>query len=271
MLIRSMKYYWQSTYKIILLMNLYLLLTTGIGVATLAAGVWNTHSEGITTLGAILFILYVISIVFVSNLVVIYIAVHFYRNMYSDEAYLTHTLPVSKHHLLLSQTIIGTIHCFLTSVIMLACIFGLIYFLFTCLNSQAKEALQLTYDPGMAADLYTAFANGAFFKGLLIVFYFLLSSAHSILLAFAAVAMGQLFTRHRIIGSIICYIGLYTIIQIATSLVVIPFMGLSLFGNVSMVQLINCGLLVETLFALACCVIFYLITYYLLSRKLNLD
>lgn len=271
MLRKSIKYNWISTYKIILLLNLYVLITTLIGVVTLNMGMWSSNSEGITSLGALLFILYIISITFVSCIATIYIAVRFYRNMYMDEGYLIHTLPISKSTLLLSQTIVATIHMLITSVIMLTCIFGLIYFLFACLDSQTQAALQLTYDPGMWQEIREAFASNKVFKIALIVVYFIASSAHAVLLSFAAISLGQLFTRHKIIGSIVCYIGLYTIIQIITSLITLPFMGLSLFDNISFSQLLNCGILAETVFAIISSVIFYGISYYMESKKLNLD
>ena len=271
MLVKAMKYNWKSTYKIILLLNVYVLISTLIGVITLSAGVWNSSSEGITGLGAILFILYMLSVAFVSSVVIIYLAVRFYRNIYSDEGYLIHTLPISKNELLLSQVIVGTIHTLITTVIMLICIFGLMFFLFACLDSKTQAALSLTYDPNMMNDLESAFAEYFVMKVILIILYFIFSSAHAVLLAFASISLGQLFTKHKILGSVICYIGLYTVIQIATSLIVLPFMGLSLFGNVSLTQLLNCGILVEAIFAIVCCAVFYFLCYYLLSKKLNLD
>ena len=39
----------------------------------------------------------------------IIIAVHFYKSTYSDEGYLTHTLPVKKGTLLIAKVIAGTI------------------------------------------------------------------------------------------------------------------------------------------------------------------
>ena len=41
----------------------------------------------------------------------IIIAVHFYKSTYSDEGYLTHTLPVKKGTLLIAKVIAGTIWC----------------------------------------------------------------------------------------------------------------------------------------------------------------
>jgi len=271
MLGKSMKYNWKSTYRVILLLNIYILISTLIGVITLKAGVWNSGSEGITGLGAMLFILYMLSVVFVSSVVVIYLAVRFYRNMYSDEGYLIHTLPVSKQDLLMSHVIVGTIHTLITTIIMLVCIFGLMFFLFTCLDSRTQAALSLTYDPQMMTELEEAFAVNPVIKIIMLVLYLIFGSAHGVLMAFASISLGQLFTKHKIIGSIICYIGLYTIIQIASSLIVLPFMGLSLFGNVTMTQLLDCGILVETIFAVVCCGIFYFLCYYLLNKKLNLD
>lgn len=271
MLAKTIKYNFKSTYKIILLLNLYMVITTFVGISSLRAGVWNTNSSGMTGLGAVLFIVYMLSVAFITYVVNIYIAVRFYRNMYSDEAYLIHTLPVSKKDLLVSQTIVGAFHTLITSLIMLVCIFGLMFFLFTCLNPQTQAALSLTYDPEMMTEIKEVFSVNPVMKIITIILCLIFSSVYGILLAFAAVSMGQLFTRHKIAAAIACYIGLYTIMSIASSIVLIPFMGLSLLGQVTMTQLLNCGILVETIFSLVCCAVFHLLCYYLLSKKLNLD
>ena len=62
MLKKLLKYEWKGSYKVVLLLNLYVIVTTLIGIASLAMGVWDFNSEGISSLGALLFILYIVSI-----------------------------------------------------------------------------------------------------------------------------------------------------------------------------------------------------------------
>ena len=53
----------------------------------------------------------------------IIIAVHFYKSTYSDEGYLTHTLPVKKGTLLIAKVIAGTIWCIIDIIGLFAAIY----------------------------------------------------------------------------------------------------------------------------------------------------
>lgn len=271
MLTKLLKYEWKASYKIVLLMNLYIIITTFIGILTLIAQIWNTDSESISSIGALLFIFYFLSIALVSAIATIYIAVRFYRSMYMDEGYLIHTLPVTKNQLLLSKTIIGTIHMVLTSVVVLLSIFLLCYFLATQLSPAAKAAIAFEVNTSDLSELTTAFAANRTLKIILIIIYLISSSINAVLLCFSGISLGQLFTKHKVIGSIICYIGLYTIIQILSSFVILPFTGLTLMSDISLSTLVDVVVIVELIFVAVCTFLFYCICYYILNKKLNLD
>ena len=58
-----------------------------------------------------------------------------------------------------------------------------------------------------------------------LLFYVLLSlisSFSSVLTAYAAISLGQLFAKHKVMASILCYIGFTMLIQIVTSILMIP-------------------------------------------------
>ncbi len=271
MLTKLLKYEWKASYKIVMLMNLYIIITTAIGIMTLIAQIWNTESESISSLGALLFIFYFLSIALVSAIATIYIAVRFYRSMYTDEGYLIHTLPVTKNQLLISKTIIATIHIALTSVVVLLSMVLLFYFLATKLDPAAKAAIAFEVNAGDLSELTAAFVANKVLKISLIVIYFLMSSIDAVLLCFTGISLGQLFTKHKIIGSIICYIGLYSILQILSSFAILPFTGLTLMSKISLSTILDIGIMVETVFVIICNILFYFISYYLLNKKLNLD
>lgn len=271
MLKKLLKYEWKGSYKVVLLLNLYVIVTTLIGIASLAMGVWDFNSEGISSLGALLFILYIVSISFVSTIVCIYIAVRYYRRMYMDEGYLMHTLPVNKHHLLMSQTIVGTIHSVFTSIVLLVCIFGLMYFLYMFLDAHTRELLQINMDDTFFQEAAQAFAHNRIFKIVLIAVYLILSNICSILMSFSAASLGQLFRKHKVMASIVCYIGLYMVLQTVCSFGTLPFTGLTLFSNITLTQILGVFLFIETVIVIVLGIAFYLINYYLLNKKLNLD
>ena len=62
--------------------------------------------------------------------------VRFIRNVYKDESYLTHTLPVKKQQIFASKVIAGSVAIFTSMVVIIAC-------LFICYYSEANmEALK---------------------------------------------------------------------------------------------------------------------------------
>lgn len=271
MLIKLLKYEWKSSYKIVLLMNLYIIITTFIGIMTLIAQIWNTDSESISSIGTLLFIFYFLSVALVSTIATLYIAVRFYRSMYTDEGYLMHTLPVTKNQLLLSKTLIGSIHMIITSLVVLLSIFLLFYFLATKLSPAAQAAIAFEFNASDLSELAAAFAANKIMKITLLIIYFLVSSMNAVLLSFSGISLGQLFTKHKVIGSIICYIGLYTIIQILSSFIILPFTGLTLMSDISLPALVDVMATIELVFIAICTVLFYCISYYILNKKLNLD
>ncbi len=271
MLTKLLKYEWKASYKIVTLMNLFIIVSTAIGILTLITQVWNTESKSISSMGALLFVFYFLSIALVSVTATIYVAVRFYRGMYTDEGYLMHTLPVTKNQLLLSRTIIGTVHIAVTSIVISFSMLLLFYFLATRLDPAARSAIAFELNTGDLSELISIFATNKVMKISLIIFYFVMCAIDSVLLCFASISLGQLFTKHKIISSIICYIGFYTILQIASSFVILPFTGLTLMNKIPLSTILDIGLIVETALIIICNVIFYFISYYILNKKLNLD
>ena len=103
MLIKLMKYEWKATWKACAIINFFTVFATILGVfamKSLQNGI--LHKDQFTYIAVILFVFYYLSIIGVSFSMSIYIGVRFYCNLYTDEGYLMHTLPVTKRQLVLS-------------------------------------------------------------------------------------------------------------------------------------------------------------------------
>lgn len=106
-----------------------------------------------------------------------------------------------------------------------------------------------------------------------------ISALSSVIMIYASIVIGQLFTNHRVLGSVICYIGLTTLLSIisyallfALGLVSLKVtdtsMSMQYFSTVSyMVKTLNLSMIL----ALVTSVILYTITYQLMRVKLNLN
>ena len=120
MLGKLMKYEWKNTWKVGCLMLLGMFLITVIGCVVLrmpgVTAIFDGNASvamswlGISSFVATL-ILYVIMLMAATWGIMIFLGIRFYRSMYSDEGYLSHTLPVTANQLFLSKVLeIGRAH-----------------------------------------------------------------------------------------------------------------------------------------------------------------
>ena len=105
MLGKLLKHDFLSTAKVMIPLNLVLLISTFFGCIFLGTKLW--HREEFFFLFILLFFAYVIMISSVLYITLIYLTVHYYRNMFSSQGYLTFTLPVSSWTLLNSRFLTG--------------------------------------------------------------------------------------------------------------------------------------------------------------------
>lgn len=127
MLGKLMKYEWKNIWRAGTLMLLGMFVVTVIGCVVLrmpgglvteivdgndinAAQSWFVGSSFVATL-----ILYVIMLLASTWGMLIFLGIRFYRSMYTDEGYLSHTLPVTANQLFLSKVLVsGVWYLFLT-------------------------------------------------------------------------------------------------------------------------------------------------------------
>lgn len=114
-------------------------------------------------------------------------------------------------------------------------------------------------------------------------FSFLLSCALSILQIFTAISLGQLVRDHRIIASLAFYAALYTVQQIISVVVLLPFMITEMSKDMSTgidtfsmslgtntdgmpVSIFLLSIIISVVFS----VVFFFLSNYILKKKLNL-
>ena len=100
MLGKLIKHEWKSTYKMGCLMLVVIALITVFGWLAFQTPMWKSLSRNdfsfgwLDIFGFLTLMMYVLLLVGVNFGILIYLGVRFYKTMYTDEGYLTHTLPV---------------------------------------------------------------------------------------------------------------------------------------------------------------------------------
>ncbi len=150
--------------------------------------------------------------------------VRFIKNLYKDESYLTHTLPVEKSTIFISKIIASFITVFTTAVIVIACLFICYY---SKENLQAlKSILEITastYDITVISLL------------LLVTLVFFLEVMFVVLIGYVAIILGYRSNKNKMVRTLIIGFTLYMITQVLT-LALIYIFGLF---NSNVMNLIN--------------------------------
>ncbi|MCR5503608.1 MAG: hypothetical protein K6F53_11425 [Lachnospiraceae bacterium] len=163
---------------------------------------------------------------------VIYFGVRYFRSMFGDEGYLTHTLPVSKKTLMASKYLTAVIWQILISVTIGVCvlIIGASVVLLQLRNgvplSKVLEGIMEAYE--------SLFENTGVLVHMLIAI-FLRSTIQPVVLVatlFGALSIGQLFNKQRGFWGVVMYFA----INFATGLIGGIFRGI---GNVLMIDSIS--------------------------------
>ena len=185
----------------------------------------------------------------------------FYKRCFTDEGYLTFTLPVSTHQILLSgivNTVLGMLVVMLAAVLGIGIIFGLF------LTAVPQEIIW--------ADVWVSL--GEAWKQILASFQknageFMMLSASAVVGAFAslielmlAVTIGALIAKkHKIIAAVGAYYGINVALSIANS-----FFAMNAVLSQNLSRLLGSTVLISCVVTVGG----YFLMHWLVSRKLNL-
>lgn len=184
--------------------------------------------------------------------------VRFMRNLYKDESYLTHTLPIEKKTIYLSKVISSIICIFTTTIVIIAC-------LFICFYSETNiQALKGILE--LAASTYNTTVLNLLLLISIVVF---LEIIFIVLIGYVGIILGHKSNKNKMTRTIVIGFGLYLITQVIT-LFLIYILGLF---NSSIMNLINTSdiINVEAIKGVMICgvgiYVIYIIFYYVLGKK----
>lgn len=218
----------------------------------------------------LLIAVYVLVILGTGILSVFFLVKRFYTNMYGDDGYLMHTLPVTGTQLLNSKLI-----CSFTWLLSLIPV-GLLSFLILFVGTDTFSAISYFWGT-LTEQFYTLNISG-FSICITIaesILYFLLSILAGLLSYYLAIALGQHFLgEHRLTGAILFYFLLSIVASAISSVLNTITEGslslLSVSVSVFMLQVMNLALAMNIVTNLILIVAYYLILRYLLNQKLNI-
>ena len=277
MFAKLLKHEWKATRGLLGIFSLAALIAGGVGalalrfivaygdkmanVATDGVGV-RIETAAVGGLGMLLvFVMLALVAYYLGTQIVL--LVRFYKNKFTDEGYLTFTLPVKTHQILGATWLNMLIWTVISAVVVMICTAMMVF--------TATSGIRL---PGV--DIWTetsAYWGDAYgFNGgyaALTVVSALVEWMLAPLIAMTCITIGAVAAKkHKILVAIAVYYG-YSMVSGVVSTVVTAIVSIAGFqaGAESMlVMSMACALLVQLLVAVVC----WLLTNYLINNKLNL-
>ena len=175
-------------------------------------------------MGLILLIVYFLALIAIGLITGIYLIVYFYRNHFTSQGYLTFTLPVSPWSLLHSKVITG----FVWTIIEFLLIFGSLFLVLGAafgfdtlgsgldfmINGTGTFTLNGETISVISPSLSELFGLDSRMLLLFIVLLMLSAAFFSVLSYYGSVAIGQLYAKHKVAGTVLTYLGIYFLTQI---------------------------------------------------------
>ena len=210
--------------------------------------------------------------------ILILLAVRFYRNLTRDEGYLMFTLPVKPSQLILSKLLTSYIWYFAAGVMLMISL--AVSLIGTALLAEiTSEAVMMDMEiiGDVISEQISQYTGKLVPFVILLVLSILLSPFMSILMLYASIATGQLvFPKNRLLGAVLSYFGFNFLMQTVSSLFSVPFtiyMNSMLLSDDLGYILTNYSLMlvISLLISLLFTVTFFLITNYIFTKRLNLE
>ena len=188
---------------------------------------------------------------------------NFYKSMYSNKGYLTMTLPLSSHELLLGKIFAGIIWIIISFVILFLG-FGLIALMFSIMENSVLEQLSF-----LLKALSQLVSTVYFYEGILAIIIFIISF---ITVGFTVLTIIQTkFTRkHKAIWAIVAYVALIVINNILRYAFVKIIAIFGLYNTIGNILQITGPILPTALISLIQSTILYFVSIYVLDNMLEL-
>ena len=182
----------------------------------------------------------------------------FIRNVYKDESYLTHTLPVEKKTIYASKVIAAIICVFTTVVVSVAC-------LFICYYSETNiQVLKSMLE--LAAETYNTTVLNLL---LLISFVIFLEIMFIVLIGYVGIIIGHKSNQNKMVKTLIISFALYLLTQ-ALTLGLIYVYGLfnsNIMNLINTTDIVNVDAIKSIMYVGIGIYLVYIMFYYILGKK----
>lgn len=264
---KLIKYDFRSYLRLLLPVQLIL-----IGIAALNRFIQifeNTKSDIYNNIFVSSVVLYVIAVIVTSLLTSIVAIVRFYQGMYTNEGYLNHTLPVTPAQHIWAKLLISFIFDLGTV---------LAFFLSFMVITAGDMNLEIFKAAGyLIGKMFGEFGSETVLYAIELLVFMTVVQLTAYLMLYFCISVGQLARKKKILLAFGVFFGLYVITQIiATVIIITVTLNFAFVENVfkwiadnghAAAHIIICS---EILISAVLGLVYFLITKFIMSKKLNL-
>lgn len=274
MFAKLLKHEWRAVSGALSILSLAALGAAAVATIVLRLLIsYGDKAPALSTVGGLLLIGSILALVVYAVGSLIFLLFRFYKSRYTDEGYLTFTLPVTNHQILLSSLLIILAWSAITITVVF---FGLAMIILMGTTTSGLINTELLQDLRVIADAISTIMTGqtkaqaiTILAGVSIVVSFLMST----MLMVTAITIGSIAAKkHKVLASIAAYYIINMGVSLITSLVSIPIMINS--ANASSLSELASGtiglLSFQVGLELVIIVAGYFVTAHLMKKKLDL-
>lgn len=264
MLGKLMKYEWKATWKLLTAANLLTVVMTILAWCMVHAVEYSSDFRMVDFMAVMVIITYVLSMFVVYVGTAIFLIYRFYTSTYGDQGYLLHTLPVDTHHIIIAKTLVSAIWVGISVVL----IYLSVFLLFVSSGDAFFNMME-----GMTDVIEVVSGEEVSAFVLVMTLIAGISSLFARVLKIGAcISLGQLSSNHKLMCSFGWYVGIYVVEGVISGLYfVIRMAFIDYTARGDFFSYFGADWATTLLAGLVNCVVFYLLTWYVMSHKLNLD
>nr|WP_296482560.1 hypothetical protein [uncultured Acetatifactor sp.] len=279
MLGKLIRHEWKETSKMGCLLLFVVVLITLFGWLAFRTPMWKSISNGnasfswLDIFSVLTLMMYVMMLAGINYGITIYLGVRFYQTMYTDQGYLTHTLPVTKHQLLLSKILVSGLWIFFLMLSLYLSVFILGASMLSLFLPQGYSLASLWRELGLNfGELLELIGEEMDFNVIrwlvTLVVTTILSPFATVTILFGAISMGQLFGKHRVLAAILSYIGIMVAVSVLSSV----FRSILMFSRITSAgSYLNNSLDSSIIINLLLAVGLYFVSWHVTSNRLNMQ
>ncbi|MGI6008208.1 MAG: hypothetical protein ACOX8E_12040 [Ruminococcus sp.] len=277
MLKKLFKYEWKASARVMLVLYGIVILFTLLSRLLMEVSGIRSGDGSLPIVETISALILMISVVLIGSSVIftwIFIAYRFYKSVFTEQGYLTNTLPVTQQQIIIAKGLTGVIWQVINWLVVVAA--------FLIMAADGNDFVGFFK---IFPEIFRMFTIRDIALSVWLILFIIIASPFTMVLEmYMCIAVGNLLSGHKVLGAVGTYAGLY-VVQCIIGVIVMVCSGLQYLsveytGNTvemqsrlqhQLLSTLNINLAAALIVSLAFIAMGYLVTKHIMTKRLNLQ